>query len=398
MRILVCNEHYAPVGGAEIYLMDAISRLEKMGHEVGVLHDTAVDKSLENARPHFCVPGSMGFIHDKSPGVAEEALKAVRKYSPEILYFNQVLNPGVTSALLGEFPSVRYVHDIRLSCPSGRRLPRTWDGICTKPFDIHCLWEAHTQLCMPRRPDTALRVWNDVRLNLKASRRMNRILVASRYVRDLLVQGGTPEGLIEILPYYTHLTSQIENAAPAAERRVLTLGRIGPEKGFQFLIEALSYLEQPTILEIAGDGDYVAELREMAAKAPERHSVEFTGWVGREDLMSVYGRARVVAVPSVWPEPFGIVGIEAMAHGLPVVAFDVGGIPDWLTNGRTGALVARKDIPALAQALDRYLSGENLARRHGEAGREEVRNRFLPEHHFGRLVDVLEEAALSRRR
>ena len=82
-----------------------------------------------------------------------------------------------------------------------------------------------------------------------------------------------------------------------------------------------------------------------------------------------------------------------MAHGLPAVAFDVGGVSDWLSDGETGALVPRKDTPALARALEGYLSDPNLAAAHGAKGRETVTRRFRPEYHIGRLLEIFGEAA-----
>ena len=397
MRILVCNEHYAHTGGAEVYVLDVMARLEARGHEVGVLHDAPAAPELEGRRPAFRVPGSMGFLHDPSPAAAEAARRAAAAFAPDAIYLVQAMNPAVNLALAGAAPCVQYAMGLRLTCPTGRRLPRTWEGVCTKPFDAHCLWKAHTQLCMPRRPDTALKVWNDVRRNLKAARLAQRILAPSRYTRDLLVRGGTAPELVEVLYLYTDLTPAMERARPAAERRILALGRMEAEKGFQHLFEALPLLDEPVVLELVGDGPFRKELEAMARQAPPRHRAVITPWAPRERLTGVFSRARVVAIPSTWPEPFGIVGIEAMAHGLPAVGFEVGGIADWLSGGKTGALVPRKDIPALARALGAYLGDPDLALRHGAAGREEVRRRFLPDHHLDRLEAVLAEAAGARR-
>ncbi|MBI3127333.1 MAG: glycosyltransferase family 4 protein [Candidatus Tectomicrobia bacterium] len=397
MRILVCNEQYAPAGGAEVYLLDVMARLEARCHEVGILHDAPAAPEVEKKRPAFRVPGSMGFVHDSSAPVVETVRRAVEEFAPDVLYLHQAMNPAVNLALAGAAPFVQYVHGLRLTCPTGRRLPRTWEGICEKPFDAHCLWKAHTQLCMPRRPDTALRVWTDVRRNVKAARLARRVLAPSRYVADLLVRGGTPQELVEVLPYYTEIPPAAERARPAPERRVLALGRLEPEKGFQHLIEALPLIEAPAVLEIVGEGPFRGELERLARQAPERHRVIFTPWVAREKLSEVYARARTVAFPSTWPETFGLVGIEAMAHGLPVAAFEVGGVAEWMRDGATGALVPRKDVPALARALDAYLSDGELALRHGAAGREEVRRRFLPERHLGRLEEVLAGAAARAR-
>jgi glycosyltransferase involved in cell wall biosynthesis len=396
MRILVCNEHYSPAGGAEVYLLDVMARLEARGHEVGILHDAPAAPELEGARPAFRVPGSMGFLHDPSAATVDAAKRAAAAFAPDVIYLVQAMNPAVNLALAGAAPCVQYAMGLRLTCPTGRRLPRTWEGVCAKPFDAHCLWKAHTQLCMPRRPDTALKVWNDVRRNLKAARLCRRILAPSRYTRDLLVRGGTAPELVEVLYLYTELTPAMERARPARERRILALGRMEAEKGFQHLFEALPLIAEPAALELVGDGPFRGELEKLARQAPSRHRAVITPWVPRERLTEVFARARVVAIPSTWPEPFGIVGIETMAHGLPAVAFEVGGVADWLGDGATGALVPRKDIPALARALEAYLADPDLALRHGAAGREEVRRRFLTHHHLDRLAEVLGEAAGAR--
>ena len=396
MRILLCNEHYSLVGGAEVYALDVAGRLEALGHEVGILHDTPAGPGLEGRRPAFRVPGSLGFLHSQSRRVVRAVREATGRFSPDLIYAVQALNPAAAAALPEAAPTVRYVMGLRLTCPSGRRMSKTRDFLCTKPFDVHCLWKAHTQRCMPRRPDTALKVWTDVWRNQRAGRKFRRLLLPSRYSRDLLIDSGFAPEQLEVLYLYSQLDETAAANRPARARRIVALGRLAPEKGFQCLIEALSYIEEPAELEIFGEGPEEDALRDLARSAPERHTVSFPGWLPRERISEAYSRARVTAVPSVWPELFGLVGPEAMAHGLPAVAFDVGGISDWLTGGETGALVARKDIPALGRALDAYLSDYALAERHGEAGREEVRARFLPDRHMDRLLEVFEAAAAGK--
>ena len=82
-----------------------------------------------------------------------------------------------------------------------------------------------------------------------------------------------------------------------------------------------------------------------------------------------------------------------MPHGLPAVVFDVGGVSDWLSDGETGTLVPWKFTPALAHALEGYLSDPALSTTHDAKGRETVTHRFRSEYHIGRLLEIFGEAA-----
>jgi glycosyltransferase involved in cell wall biosynthesis len=108
-------------------------------------------------------------------------------------------------------------------------------------------------------------------------------------------------------------------------------------------------------------------------------------------------QADLLAVPSVWPEPFGLVGIEAGSIGLPAVAYAVGGIPDWLLPGQSGEVAAADPptVDGLADAIVRALADPghyaNLCR-----GAWEVAQRFTLDTHIAKLVPILEAAARNQ--
>jgi len=121
--------------------------------------------------------------------------------------------------------------------------------------------------------------------------------------------------------------------------------------------------------------------------------VTFAGWVPHEALEPYYARAAVCVVPSRWPEPFGMVGVEAMARGRPVVGFAVGGIPDWLDDGVTGLLIPEADTAALGVAIAEMLADPARSQTLGRAGVERVRERFQPDRYLDGLMRILGEAA-----
>jgi glycosyltransferase involved in cell wall biosynthesis len=142
---------------------------------------------------------------------------------------------------------------------------------------------------------------------------------------------------------------------------------------------------------VAGDGFARGAAEKQAARLGLTERVRFAGW--QADLDAFYRRASLLVVPSLWPEPFGIVGLEAMARALPVVAYRSGGIPEWLEDRVTGLLVEPGDVDALAAAIDRLLGDPALARAMGRAGQERQRRLFAAGPHLARLEQIYTRVA-----
>jgi glycosyltransferase involved in cell wall biosynthesis len=115
-------------------------------------------------------------------------------------------------------------------------------------------------------------------------------------------------------------------------------------------------------------------------------------------LKNFYRECSVVAVSSVWPEPIATIGLEVMRYGLPVVAFDAGGIKDWLQNDVNGFLVRWMDRVAYARALDRLLQDKTLARSMGEQGLRIVSEKFDFEGYIDDLEDLFQRVMSQRKR
>ena len=168
-----------------------------------------------------------------------------------------------------------------------------------------------------------------------------------------------------------------------------------PLKGGHVLIAAAAraarVLGRPVRIIMAGDGPQKEAWRSLASSLGVQ--LEMTGWVAPEDRARVYGRGLLVAVPSLWPEPFGLAGLDAASLGRPAVAFDVGGIGEWLTDGLNGRLVdpgAGED--GLARAIVSLLGEPRERERMGQRALE-VSRRMSVAAHVERLESVLGDAA-----
>jgi glycosyltransferase involved in cell wall biosynthesis len=212
------------------------------------------------------------------------------------------------------------------------------------------------------------------RLARPVLRRARLVIAASTELAEAARRLGA--GDVRVIPSGVDLPAEVGEEAEPPE--VLYAGRLSAEKGVLDLVEAADGIP----LVVAGDGP----LRERVPAA--------RGFVPHDELQELYARAAVVACPS-HREGFGVACLEAMAHGRPVVAGDVGGLRDLVVDGETGYLVPPRDVAALRDALRRLLDDSDLRRRLGEAGRERAGRHFSWDTVTAATLAVYEEA-LSR--
>ena len=392
-NILMVNEFYSYGDGSSLYIIDISERLMKLGHKVSILYGTERDKKVENTNiESFFVPDLFGFNYSCPAGSKQKIRDIVDHVSPQIIYIHQVLNPHVVDLLASLKPSIRYEHGFRLSCFTGRRLARRTNTICDNSPGLSCLARAHTQLCSPRNPLLAIKRIKDFYLNKFAHDKLKYIVVASKYIKNLLIKSGYEDSHVKILPYYTHLPDVRAMADSKTDPIIVCVSRVEAEKGVDYLIRALARVKNNSKVFIIGEGTEIPRLKKMALSLAHRHEIIFTGWIENKDMTKYYSKATLAVVPSIWPEPFGIIGIEAMANEVPVVAFDVGGISQWLIDGKTGHLVPQRDEKALAEKISYYLENPEMAKEIGRNGRRMVEEKFVSDVHLKKLLKLFEQA------
>lgn len=202
---------------------------------------------------------------------------------------------------------------------------------------------------------------------------------------------GIATGKISIAPCGVDL-GFFSAAGPVAERRrkhrILSVGRLVPRKGVDLVIRALPYLREAgfddvELLIVGGGGDSgalhmdpeVRRLLDLAAELGVSDQVSLQGQVSRAEMPGIFRSADAV-VCAPWYEPFGIVPLEAMACGVPVVAAAVGGLRDTVVDRATGLHVPPRDPEAIASALAMLLEDPTLRAELGQAGQQRARTRY----------------------
>jgi glycosyltransferase involved in cell wall biosynthesis len=257
------------------------------------------------------------------------------------------------------------------------------------PLTIHLLAASR----LHRHPRVAvvlhgIEAWNRLPLLSRvAGRRVDRLLAVSRYTAERsAVANGLQHVGVALLsdaldPAFEPWLWSDELPGSTHQPQLLSISRLSrfdAYKGVDAVIRSL-----PAVLRacpraryvIVGDGALVPELRTLAEKLGVGDAVQFRGWVSETDLAQTYLESSIFVLPSSG-EGFGIVYLEAMAFGRPVVAARDGATPEVVCDGATGLLVQSGDVTALADAMTRLLLDAELRTRLGAAGRARVQTHF----------------------
>jgi glycosyltransferase involved in cell wall biosynthesis len=285
------------------------------------------------------------------------------------------------------------VHDHDLVCLRRHKYFPLTGKICERAAGRSC----YTSMCFIQRPTAesrlpvAIRTLSEQRAAFAHGSNVSRFIVGSRWMKQQLEVNGLSAGDIDIVHPIPSVLDRTTALEPSPSNEILYVGQIVRGKGVDLLLRALARLEQPWRARIVGDGNHLPACRELAAQLGIADRVVFTGWVDHEELERFYANALFSVVPSRWPEPFGMVGPEAMARARAVVGFAAGGIPDWLDDGVTGLLASPGDVQALGHAMDSLLADPQRAHSLGRRGRHKVLTHFTHRRYLESLVATLEK-------
>jgi glycosyltransferase involved in cell wall biosynthesis len=227
-----------------------------------------------------------------------------------------------------------------------------------------------------------LRLTTEAFLERRHVRRADRVLATSRHSAErLAVYYGLEPELLRVVPEPIDLArwrKALENApaVPLETPTILCVAHLYPRKDVPTLLDAVARLPGVS-LHVVGTGPELSRLEKLAKKLQLADRVQFLGHVSFERLAVEYRMADVFCLPSR-QEGFGIVFLEAMAAGLPIVAARAAAVPELVADGECGILVPPGDAPALAEALERLLADAKERRRLGDAGRRRVERYDAP--------------------
>ncbi len=382
------------IRGGEDESTDAESQLLRdRGHDLDLFEDTntripALDRiSLAQLPAATAVAAGAVWSHPSYRALR----RRIRHFRPDVVHvqnFFPLISPSAYYAAHAEnVPVVQSLRNYRLLCANGSLFR---DGSpCRDCLGRRIPSPAVRYACYrdSRAASAAVAAMQVVHRTIRTWDRMvNLYVAASESVRDTYTANGFPAHKVVVKPNFVYPDP---GPGPGDGEFVLFVGRLDPAKGIAGLLRAWDLLTKPIALKIVGDGPLRHEVTAYAEKHPH---VEWSGRLAHLEVMSLMGRARAVIVPSEWPEPFGRVAVEALAAGTPVIAANIGGLGEIVTEGRTGLLFSPGNPVDLARRVQWAMQNPSQLTSMRSLAREEFERRYSAEADYPRLMSIYRTA------
>jgi glycosyltransferase involved in cell wall biosynthesis len=355
----------------------------------------------------------------------DAALQALRDWHPDLIYTHGLLSPKLEAATIKIAPSIFFAHNYYGTCISGAKtFKRPVVTPCDRRFGAMCLLHYYPRGCGGWSPLTMMMLYRRQARRLKLLSGYEAIVTHSKHMRAEYINHGiepdrihdllyyvrntqTNVPLVEAFPQFFNITNARQGKAEVEgtthnghrlEWRLLFLGRMDFLKGGTIFLDALpqisAALQRPLRVTFGGDGPERHAWEQQSKGIESRHRdvrIDFAGWLKGAELDSLVSHCDLLILPSLWPEPFGLVGPEVGLHGVPVAAFAVGGIPNWLIDGFNGYIAPGHPPTAagIAEAIIKCLRDPLIYARLCQ-GAIEMAQRFNMQSHLAALLKVFE--------
>ena len=396
MRVLIANKFFFRNGGSEVVMFQERSYLQKSGVHV-------VDFSMDDPR-NVESPYREYFVRHRAygnggGGISRQIANAVslihsreavsriggliENERPDIVHCHNIyhqLTPSIIGAAKRRgIPVVLTLHDYKTVCPVYTRLRN--GSVCSDCLDGKFLNVLRHRCADGSFGKSAILYAEAIAQKLLRSyERVDAVLAPSHFMAKSVTRHRFAGDRVHVL--YNGIDLREISASKTDKNYILYMGRLTPEKGVATLLEAHAQMSDGLDLRIAGTGPLEEDLRRRYSRA------RFIGYVSGDALCKTIEEASVVVAPSEWYENCPMSVLEAMAYGKPVIASNIGGIPELVSDGETGFLFEAGNREALRVCLEKVMNSPAMRARLGAAGRKRVEECFTAEQHFEKLMGV----------
>ena len=311
----------------------------------------------------------------------------VSKHSFDVIHIHSITNSKIINHCFSIAPVVRTMHEPRMICPGQGKFLRFSERACNKPFGLHCFFHSYKEGCCNRHPVRLLKSYKNVLFEaLDASKKYSSIIVMSKYMLDEAIKAGYSKKKLILNSLFTPKVNESDFVYSSKNKikSLIFIGRLSKTKGLHYAIKSVinlldrGYSVQFDIIGSGYDEKYFRSL------IPHKYETKFIfhGWKDRSSINQILQKAYIMIFPSIYPEAFGLSGIEAMMNNKPVVGFNVGGVSTWLKDNETGFLVPAKDYKVMSDRLSLLIDDFDLYKRFSKNAKNIALSDFSEKRHM----------------
>ena len=401
MKILIVDSLFSPLGGGQKIAYDTYSVLKRKGHNVFYWAMNKIPYFIENYEfskqftPYYS--GMIDYI--KNPikyyfnyKALGDLQKFVDNIKPDIIHFQSFW--GLTSAIFlvkTVSKKILTIHDARccpattlmcknqyfcdrLYCKNGNFLPCVFNGCVNNSY------EASIRRALASFIDK--NNFKKIDKFITPSNALKRKMLLANYIlkkeKITTINNFLNQNELSIAPNYTN------------KSYFLYIGRLSKEKGVNYLLQAMSELPRDIKLHIVGTGPEEENLKKYAEEN-KLHNIEFLGFKTGADIQDEYQNCIATILPCNWFEIFGMTNIESFANGKPVIASNIGGIPEIVEHNVNGLLFEPANVEQLRECILKYWNNPELVIEHGKNGYKKVLTHYTEDIYYEKLIKLYEE-------
>lgn len=402
MKIIMVNKFFFNKGGSERAYFAQSILLEKAGYQVIPFAMRDV-RNLHSPYDHFFVQNIDYFKEKSLKGKISSGIKvlysweAARKIKelikiirPDLMHlhlFQHQLSPSIIwAAKEFDLPVVYTVHDLKPVCPVYTLLHQ--GEICERCQNhnyFHCL----IKKCNKGSIAGSLILTLEMYLHhfIRSYDKIDVFIAPSQFMKRKMVENGFAADKIKVLTNFINP----DDYQPSNENSdyFLYMGRLSPEKGLMTLLKAMKWVHK-SILIIAGTGPEEMTIKQFLTDH-KINNVRLLGYQPLEKLKGFISNAKFAVVPSECYENCPMAVLEAFASGKPVIASNIGGLPELIRDGENGLLFEAKNVMELAEKINFLLSSPDLLNDMGRQARKDIEQFYIPQIYLEKVGELYKQ-------
>ena len=329
---------------------------------------------------------------------AKNLSKLIEEFNPDIVHCHSLRNSSLTYSILSpikkrKIPVLMTLHDVYLICPSltlmigNKRFCKNYS--CKNFNKFHCFFN---KCASNYEQSLRISLMSFINKLTGFDKYITKFITPSNALKELMLKHNNDIYKNNIVTINNFLSNEELKTIPNYSNKgyFLYIGRLSKEKGLNYLLEALKDLPKEIKLKIVGTGEEEKNLKQYA-KENNLNNVEFIGFKNREEIKEYYQSCIATILPCNWFEIFGMTNIESFINGKPVIASNIGGIPEIVEHNVNGLLFEPANVEQLKEHILTYWNNSELVVKHGKNGYQKAITKYSEENYYKQLLSVYEE-------